>query len=138
MSTVQLPVPPGTGQNISVSSPGRHIAVHVVDANDILITGADILFSIDGIPAGGVRSSAGNASFYTPNSSVTVDISVVVDLRTQSAHLPPGFDTYTFRFVEARAYLAAELPVASCPDGSSGQPCVDCDIGGVFVRICAV
>lgn len=128
-----------TRQRTSLSFPsGRRIVIHVVDANDNPIPGSDILFSINRVPVGGVRSSAGSASLDMPESSVVVDVSAMVGQFTQSAHLPPGFDTHIFRFSQTRVYQSVGPPVASCPDGTSGQPCVDCDIGGIIVRICAV
>jgi hypothetical protein len=68
-----------TRQRTSLSFPsGRRVVIHVVDANDNPIPGSDILFSINRVPVGGVRSSAGSASLDMPESSVVVDVSAVV------------------------------------------------------------
>ena len=118
-------------------STSRHVTIEVVDADGRLIQGADIDFVVNATPVGGVRRSVGKASIVVPDPQAVVEARATVMLLTQTAQLPPGQDAHTFRFAQASMFKSFAPPEARCPDGSSGQPCVDCQIGGSIVRICS-
>ncbi|MGD0950766.1 MAG: hypothetical protein ABSA52_25575 [Candidatus Binatia bacterium] len=121
-------------------SAGRRVVIRVVDPAGDPIQGAAIWFSINGTRAGIVQTGhSGSASIHVPDSSVVVDVTARLSQFTpQTAQLPPGLDTYTFRFPHNPHLKFFAPPLARCPDGSTGMPCVDCDIGGIIVRICSM
>ena len=135
--------PSGFGSDPSgqALSEGRRINVQVRDATSTFIEGCDIQFFIADppvTPLGGVSKSRGHAALTVPDDSVVIGVSVTVDAATQTVLLPPGQNDYTFVFQQAPSYPSLASPRARCPDGTSGQPCVDCKIGGITIRICVV
>lgn len=114
----------------------REITVNVVDSQNAPINGADISFGVNGTPLGSVWRSLGKATIVMPDPFVVVEARATVMLVTQTAQLPPGQNTHTFRFSQAPPPKKLAPPEAQCPDGSSGQPCVDCQVGGSTVRVC--
>lgn len=51
--------------------------------------------------------------------------------------LPPSQDHASFRFSGSIRFATGRKPVAYCPDGSSGSPCVTCHgPGGLTWRMC--
>ena len=131
----------GTDSSDQLLSEGRRINVQVRDSLSTLIEGCDIQFFIADppvTPLGSVSKSRGHAALTVPDDSVVIGVSVTVEAATQTIHLPPGQNDYTFIFPQAPSYRSLTSARARCPDGTSGQPCVDCKIGGITIRICVV
>ncbi len=108
--------------------------VQVQDEHGIPIEGPDILFSVNGEPAGGVFGSNGTASFEAPY-GVSVAASVEFLEIKKTLDLTDSSTRYTFEFPRPTEILPAARQ-ARCPDGTTGQPCVDCKVDGKNVRIC--
>jgi hypothetical protein len=70
-----------------------------------------------------------------PNASV--ELQVTVDDEVQRGYLPPGQDSIRFDFKTVVLVKAKVPPVARCPDGTTGSPCVVCRDGNDTWRICA-
>jgi len=120
---------------------GRHIIVQVKDVHNQPIAASDIdFFLVDPQRTllGSISDSGGRATLRVSDESVIIGVHVTVDAYIQSVDLPPGQNTHTFIFPHVALFKSIGAPRARCPDGSSGQPCVDCKIGGVTVRICVV
>jgi len=56
---------------------------------------------------------------------------------TLTAVLPPGVNQHSFSFAAVSKGVYAGPGTARCPDGTVGQPCVDCTVNGTVIRICA-
>lgn len=118
------------------ASSTRKFLVEVVDPMGVPLDGADIHFEVNGSGAGSVFSSQGNASIEIDDQDVIITIRVDHDLETQIASVPAGVGSHRFVFDNASRGLTKGSPSARCPDGTTGQPCVTCNIGGSTVRIC--
>lgn len=116
---------------------GRVVSVRIADVFGMPLPGADVAFFVDGQPIGEVRGCAGAASVHLPDPHATLHTIVTHSQGTLTASISPEVDTYVFNFSFARGSLALIIPEARCPDGTSGQPCVDCVIDGKIIRICA-
>jgi hypothetical protein len=67
----------------------------------------------------------------------TIELHAKFLLEAQTIILPPGRDHASFRFTGSIRFATGRKPVAYCPDGSSGSPCVTCyGAGGVSWRMC--
>lgn len=65
-------------------SPVRQIKISVIDSAGRPVVGADIHFAIDGMPAGGVRHSAGRASIGIAKRHDVVEVRAAVAGVTRS------------------------------------------------------
>jgi hypothetical protein len=110
--------------------------VEVVDPMGVPLDGTNIHFEINGSKVGSVFSSQGNASIEIADQDVVITIFVDHDFETQVASVPASIGSHRFVFDNASRALTKGPPSARCPDGTTGQPCVNCSIGGSAVRIC--
>src|SRR5690242_12947369 len=99
---------------------GRMVRITVLNGLDQPAEGADVTFSIDGALFGGVTIGQTPASISLPDPNVVLEVTVFYVGQVQSSQIPPGQDSYTFRF--PRAFRLFRPPVARCPDGTVGQP----------------
>jgi hypothetical protein len=118
---------------------GRDIKIEILNGKGKPAQGAEVEFFIDDANFGGaIVGTRAIAQFHTDQASVTVKIVVKYGRQTSEAVLPPTQDGHVFKFKGVLPLsLLRKPPTARCPDGSSGQPCVDCVIGGETIRICA-
>lgn len=123
-------------QQQRVTRSTRRLLVEVVDPAGVAIQGADIHFEIDGVQVGSVFSSQGNASIEMDDQDVEITISAIVGFETQAISLRASVGAHRFVFANVPRAVAKGTPSARCPDGTTGQPCVTCNIGGSTVRIC--
>lgn len=115
---------------------GMHkIDVVVVNEDGQTVIGARVEISADGVPLG---------DFVTGGeSSIETDEDVAVTLRVEiagfsvSAIVAPGSRSQRIVIPTSRVFPYAAMPTARCPDGTAGQPCVTCQVGGRTIRICA-
>jgi hypothetical protein len=120
------------------------VQVRVVDALGELFFGAQIDFVLSGVSAGTVVDSAGAAKITYPEEGGALEVSVSALGATQSRLLSPGIDItpggtrnlVDFRMPVRRTTNVPPQPVAKCPNGTSGQPCVDCPMNGSTIRVC--
>jgi hypothetical protein len=123
---------------VKQSKRSRDIKVKLIDSKGNPAAGADVEFFINDAEAGGaIVGPSATAQFHTDRSSVIIAIVARFGGRTLKVVLPPGQDDHAFEFDVTAQSLTRKPPIARCPDGTSGQPCVDCVIGGETVRICA-
>lgn len=122
----------------TASPRGIAVGVRVLDAVGELFFGARIEFSLPNFPLGVVEQSAGQASIVYPASELLLKITVSGGGAQQSKLYDPSSRSkeVNFQLPARRALQTPPKPVASCPDGKSGQPCVDCMIQGRPVRVC--
>jgi len=120
------------------------VQVRVIDALGELFFGAQIDFSLRGASVGSVTDSAGEARITYPEEGAGLEVSVSASGATQSRLLAPGIDItpggtrnlVDFKMPVIRSTNVPPRPVAKCPDGTAGQPCVDCYINGSTIRVC--
>lgn len=114
----------------------RHARVRILDAAGTPFVGADIAFVVNGVHVGAVRASSGEAAIAFPKMDCDMEMIVTADGLVRRVRLDTNTAEHTLTIPKAapRAYLPH--PVAVCPDGQSGQPCVDCIVGDIAVRIC--
>jgi len=115
----------------------RVVNISVLDRDGNHAQGAKLTFAIGGTEYGDVTIGDGPASIEIPDLWITIDVSAMFAGELQLTHLSPGQNQYIFHFSKFRKSRGITPGVARCPDGTVGQPCVDCLIDGVLVRICA-
>src|SRR5262249_32177020 len=115
----------------------RVVSISARDVDGNYAHGAEIRFVVAGSPYGAAEIGAEPVTIELPFTvDFVLDVFAIFQGEQQEARLEPGLNNYTFQF--STATLRAFRPgVARCPDGTSGQPCVVCMIGGLQVRICA-
>jgi len=116
----------------------RTITIQVRDKAGGPASGARVSFGIDGADFGSAAvSGTGKVTFQMSGAATTIHVFADFVGDAQQVALPPGEDIYTFHFDKTNLFMSDSVPEARCPDGTTGQPCVNCDIGGTTVRICA-
>ena len=123
----------------SRSEPPRRksVRIRVLDAAGQLFFGSTIAFWLRDTPVGAVEDSTGEASITYPESGGTLLIGVSARGAKQSQLVKPGdSDNFDFQLPVHRTLDTPPHPVARCPDGTAGQPCVNCYIGGSTIRVC--
>jgi hypothetical protein len=117
---------------------GRHFTLFVEDSNGDPFAGAKIEFYLDGVAFGSVLNSDGSASVELPfntEGALSAEVTTAGVTTRVAMNLYDGSQKLAMTF---QRRTAASLPVAYCPDGTSGQPCVVCKLrNGHRVRICA-
>ena len=125
----------------SVGRPaGRAIAIEVVDAQGRPAGGATISVSIDQRPAGTIDSGSGADRPFVllvDDPTAAIDLAVSLSGSTQHKRLTAAVSSARFVFPVAPVFKARKAPRPTCPDGSTGYPCVTCTDGGVSWRMCA-
>jgi hypothetical protein len=117
---------------------GRRATITVLNSRQQPARGAEVSFAIRGVSYGSVVvGGTGYASLYTPNERATIKVSVRYGGVQQEASLSPSTGSFEFKFDSAVLFRGPPSPIARCPDGTTGQPCVDCVINGESIRICS-
>jgi hypothetical protein len=116
----------------------RAITVDAVDGAGGRAVGTELQFSVGDIPLCTVTMGAYpvRLEFEEPTTTM-LQISAQFVGETATTHLPPHLNDYEFQFRTVWRGIYAGPGTARCPDGTAGQPCVDCNINGSIVRICA-
>jgi hypothetical protein len=119
-------------------SPVRLIKISVHDRHGQPASAAEIDIAINGRPSGSIFTGWGvdESTIEINDPNAYVELQVTVAGQTQRANLPPGQDPHTFQFQTVALYKAKPPPVARCPDGTTGAPCVTCRDGNHTWRIC--
>jgi len=112
----------------------RQVSINVYDTYGNLFQGAQIDFLVDATLAGSVHSSDGRASIEVPD-DVSVEVRATCGHVTQAFNLQSDETMHDFHMPTVSLGTAAP-PEARCADGTTGQPCVDCRVGNITVRIC--
>jgi hypothetical protein len=116
----------------------RQIRIRVFDADRRPAEGADLAFFIDNVPYGSVTiGNTGQATFEQRDTRTTVEVMASFGGSEQRAQLTPKVNSFNFNFDIRLAFRARRPPIARCPDGTTGQPCVECVIDGEKIRICS-
>jgi hypothetical protein len=115
----------------------RAVTVEALDASGGRAVGTELLIAADAAALGAVTVGASAVRLEFENPAVTLLITARFWGETATALLPPGLNEYTFHFRAVSRGVYAGPGTARCPDGTAGQPCVDCNINGSIVRICA-
>lgn len=117
--------------------PARIISIAVRDIHGQPAT-ADVKIAINGRPKGSIFTGFGvsqsTVEIYDLNASV--ELEATMGGQTQRATLVPGVDSIRFDFEIEALVRAKAPPVARCPDGTTGRPCVICRDGNDTWKIC--
>jgi len=124
----------------SAHSVGRTITIALRDRFGARLSAGEIEISINGQPRGSIftgSSGVGESVIEIGDPHATVSVKASAnDGAVLLADLPPGTDFYQFDFQTAPLIKANLPPVARCPDGTTGSPCVTCTDGIDTWRIC--
>ncbi len=112
------------------------VRITVRDRFDSPAAGAEISFTVDGIPQGSVTLGLNAATIELQNPHSILEVVADYAQQRQTVVLSPGLDDHTIRFTSSALSKSYRPAIARCPDGSVGQPCVDCMVNGSIVRIC--
>lgn len=115
----------------------RRISVTISTQAGQSLEGVDLEFFVDGKPWGSIVRSTGCPTIEVPGAK-TLEV---------RGHYQGVTFKHTFGAHESDYKIVAPIaqkvntpppgpPEARCPDGTTGQPCVTCQIAGVTVRIC--
>ncbi|MDB5405102.1 MAG: hypothetical protein JWL84_14 [Rhodospirillales bacterium] len=113
----------------------RRLRILVENTAGLPMVGARIKVFYRGEAAGEVVSSG--RSLVEFDDIEALELTAAVGGLRASAQVTAGQDEVRLVIPTERAIELAAIPTARCPDGSSGQPCVTCRIGGRNIRICA-
>jgi hypothetical protein len=119
------------------SGPQREVVIKVLDGLGDSAIGAEVSFSTAAGPLGVVTIGDAGARIRLPDRLGTLTVVAEYGLRRKTARLTVRRNQYTFHFKNSLGYEISPSPVAQCPDGTTGQPCVECVIGSDVIRICA-
>jgi hypothetical protein len=114
----------------------RQVRFAVIDQRHEPIEGVRLEFSFDGKAMGSVVTGPRGATLTVPRQIETIDVRATHGEKTLTATIATTELAYTFQF-ERSLFKSYEPSGARCPDGSTGNPCVDCVIDGRPIRICA-
>jgi hypothetical protein len=115
----------------------RVIKIGAVDTQGLSVDGYAVEIFIADRPVGAFVGGRDHRATVEVNESVGT-ITLVGSYGDQRIILPVPRGTNEQRFVFARAkgVAAPARAEARCPDGSTGTPCVICQVGPLRVRIC--
>jgi hypothetical protein len=119
----------------------KQIRIKLINALGNPFRGAQVDFFADGTHLGSALNAFGEVllNYSGPIKPTTVVVRFHDYVRELSVR--QKVSTYVVRFPSARRAanpgIRSLQPEARCPDGTAGQPCVNCNIGGSIVRICA-
>lgn len=114
---------------------GRRASISIRDAEGRPIPGAEIEVYLNGRIAAYITSS-GDSTIEVSDPNATIDLTVSVEFNSQRTAVPPGKDHLDVIFLQAFPSKISPRPGGRCPDGTTGQPCVICQIGPDQVRVC--
>ena len=122
----------------SASPKGVLIKISVIGRNGYALKKSKITFYVSGRAVGTIDDSNGFGSILLPDADDRVTVEAKFGESTVQRILKDGEEEITIQLDEDELLLKALLPTrAICPDGTSGQPCVVCSIGGKPYQICA-
>jgi hypothetical protein len=114
----------------------RMVQVSVTDSFDQPFWGARIDFLGYGTLLASLHNSVGKASVELP-ADMQLEVRISAPGALQVVHLRADESRADVRLNVARQKsLTAPRPVAECPNGTQGQPCVNCPVGGSIIRVC--
>jgi hypothetical protein len=114
----------------------RTVTIETLDASGRHAAGAELQIAAGNATfAVTVGSTAIRLEFEDP--TLTLEVTASFWGEIARAVLPPDIHQHNFRFRAVLRGVYAGPGTARCPDGTAGQPCVDCNINGSIVRICA-
>lgn len=123
-------------QQESMDNGRRVVTISVLDVDGDPAGGAELTFAVHGVHYGTATVGDGSVRLEFPAHGQTVDVMAEYGSEVQHSHLSAYENYLTFRF-RWRSGRSLSGGTARCPDGTVGQPCVDCVVNGVRVRICA-
>jgi hypothetical protein len=118
---------------------GRKVSIRAIDGNG-KPSGGVVDVRIDGQPAGRIDLGTGSEDPISievskPNSLIQVSGRFLG--QEISVDLPPGEDYAELHFSGSARFAAGRRPLAHCPDGTTGSPCVQCrDASGATWEMC--
>lgn len=119
---------------------GRFIEIDVTDPDGHRAVGAEVAFQVNGVFAGMLTvgsSRSGPITIEISNPLAVVDIRAELLGQVHAAVVAPGDDSrLTFVFESVPRFAAEVQSRATCPDGTSGSPCVICFADGESWRMC--
>ncbi|MTD93141.1 hypothetical protein GIW81_02195 [Hyphomicrobium sp. xq] len=111
------------------------LQISVVDAEGRPIAGALIDVYLDNEFVGTITSS-GSSLLEFADPGVTLRLEArIADLK-EIREIDARDHAVSFVFTNPPRRLTATIPGGRCADGTTGQPCVVCRVGGRQVRIC--
>lgn len=125
-----------TAQNMGGKLFKRQLQIAVFGATGAPFEGAIATLMLDGRFAGKVASGSRPITVYfsSPWNSLAVRVAAGGHLLVES--IKPDQDLVEFHFPVAQRFAVRGAPVAECPDGTTGSPCVTCRSGRKTWRIC--
>jgi len=119
-------------------NPTRLIKIAIRDIHGQPAPAAGVEIAIDGRPSGSIFTGQGvtESTIGLDDRYAVVQLRVTVDGQTQVAVLAPDQDSIQFNFSTSVLFKAQVPPVARCPDGTTGSPCVTCRDGTDTWMIC--
>src|SRR5579863_969538 len=117
--------------------PARIVRIAVRDIHGQPAT-ADVKIVINGRPSGSIFTGSGvsQSTVEIYDSNATVQLEATMAGQVRRANLSPGEDSIRFDFDIEALVRAKAPPVARCPDGTTGMPCVICRDGDDTWKIC--
>lgn len=99
---------------------------------------ADVDITINGRPSGSIFTGSGvsESTIEITDPNASVELQATMAGQVQSGYVLPGQDSIRFDFKTVALVKAKVPPVARCPDGTTGAPCVTCRDGNDTWKIC--
>nr|WP_314121758.1 hypothetical protein [uncultured Brevundimonas sp.] len=111
------------------------VTIEVVNADGMSLIGAQIQVFKGSELIGEATSSGTTTLQFEDLDALTIEASIGGVRR--SIRAPRGGEVHQLILPIARFVEVAAIPIARCADGTSGQPCVTCKVGGKEIKICA-
>ena len=115
----------------------RVVTLVALDGQGGPAAGAELRFSSVSDDFGNVILGNSPARIELENVETTLQVEATFWGEVLAAILPPGLNRHIFHFRTVSKQLHIGPGTAQCPDGTQGQPCVDCIVNGSVIRICA-
>ena len=113
------------------STRGRRVWITAVDGSGGP-AGASIKVFFNGADAGLLDLGTGTrdpVSIEVSDPNCSIELVASYSGQTLRRELPPSLDHVTLRFSGVIRFAGPRRPLATCPDGTSGSPCVQCRDG---------
>lgn len=115
----------------------RQVRIAVRDKNGNFAAGASVDFYQQSLHLGGATVGDREVTISYPSSMGTIEVVAKLSDEAQSTKLESSQREQGFQFSGIAPSHVTGARTARCADGSSGQPCVNCTVGGKPIRICA-
>jgi hypothetical protein len=120
-----------------IPSSRRLVRVQVLDARGQPFYGATIEFLLQSKLIGKILNSAGAATISYSASHIPLEIRASGAGASESQFASGKKDSdLQLSLPVTRSSAVAPKPIAECPSGQQGQPCVDCPVPGGSIRLC--